>query len=565
MQIRIVSFTKKGRELSERIEKAFPEHVFLRYKKGEDNLTEFTEAAFKGNNPLLFIGAMGIAVRTIAPFVEDKLKDPPVIVIDELGKHVIPILSGHIGGANELALSVAERIEAIPVVTTATDLNQAFSVDLFAKENNLEIVNREGIARTSMKALEGKPITISVQNYPPKNDVDVMVLDGLFIKSGLVVGVGCKRGKTTTEIQAFVDECLEMIGATKSDISAISSIDIKADEEGLIELSKELSVPFITFEKDLLEKVNGSFSSSDFVKSKVGVDNVCERSAVLARGKGAEILLKKQSRDGITVAIAGTKKDNKTIYVVGMGPGTEKLITPEAKEALDRADTIIGYTVYLDLLKNRYPEKEMLSTPMTKEVERCRICFREAAKGKSVAMVCSGDPGVYGMASIMHELLDEVNGNFRIKVIPGITAAMSGAAILGAPINHDFCVISLSDLLTPWELIERRLRAAAEGDLAIAIYNPSSRKRNDYLGRACSILAETIELNRPCGYVKNIGRDGETYRVCSMADLIEAESKGEIDMFTTVFIGNSQTRIIGDKLVTPRGYLSKPGVSNEKI
>lgn len=248
---------------------------------------------------------------------------------------------------------------------------------------------------------------------------------------------------------------------------------------------------------------------------------------------------------------------NKVINVVGMGPGTETMLTPQAKDALDRADVIIGYTVYLDLLKDRYPDKEMLSTPMTKEIERCKLCFSEAAKGKTVTMVCSGDPGVYGMASIMLELVEEAQDDFDIVVVPGITAAMSGAALLGAPLNHDFCVISLSDLLTPWNLIERRLRAAAEGDFAIAIYNPSSKKRNDYLAKACAILGETIEDDRLCGYVRNIGREGEEYRTCTLRDLIEFEKCDEIDMFTTVFIGNSETRIINERLVTPRGYRSK--------
>ena len=242
------------------------------------------------------------------------------------------------------------------------------------------------------------------------------------------------------------------------------------------------------------------------------------------------------------------------IYVVGIGPGTEKMLTPEAKEVIDSVDTIIGYTVYLDLLKDRYPDKEMLSTPMTKEIERCKMCFEEASKGKTVAMVCSGDPGVYGMASIMLELAGE---DFDIEIVPGITAAMSGASVLGAPLNHDFCVISLSDLLTPWDLIEKRLRAAASGDFAISIYNPSSKKRNDYIGRASKILGEIIEAERPCGYVRNIGREGEEYKVCTLKELAGLESSGEIDMFTTVFVGNSQTKVINGRLVTPRGYERK--------
>lgn len=245
--------------------------------------------------------------------------------------------------------------------------------------------------------------------------------------------------------------------------------------------------------------------------------------------------------------------DNKNsghIAVVGMGPGMESMMTQQALQALDEADVIVGYTVYLDLLGDRFEGKEFLSTPMKQEAERCRMAFAEAAKGKSVAMVCSGDAGIYGMASLMFEIKEELSADAAIEIIPGITAASSGAAVLGAPLNHDFCVISLSDLLTPWELIEKRLRAAAEGDFAVAIYNPSSKKRHDYLQKACDILLETAEPERACGYVRSIGRDGEEYHTCSLAELRNTS----VDMFTTVFIGNSQSRIIDGRLVTPRGY-----------
>jgi precorrin-3B C17-methyltransferase len=243
----------------------------------------------------------------------------------------------------------------------------------------------------------------------------------------------------------------------------------------------------------------------------------------------------------------------KKITVAGMGPGKESMMTKQALDALDAADVIVGYTVYLDLLGERFKDKEKLSTPMKQEAERCRMAFREAVKDKDVVMICSGDAGIYGMASLMFEIGEEpefAGEDVEIEVIPGITAASSGAAMLGAPLNHDFCVISLSDLLTPWNLIEKRLRAAAEGDFAIAIYNPSSKKRHDYLQKACDILLETVEPERACGYVRSIGRDGEEYFTCTLGELRDTE----VDMFTTVFIGNSQSRVIDGRLITPRGY-----------
>ena len=237
------------------------------------------------------------------------------------------------------------------------------------------------------------------------------------------------------------------------------------------------------------------------------------------------------------------------IYIVGMGPGKEEMMTGEALGALEQADVIIGYTVYVNLLGERFAGKELLSTPMRQEEQRCMLCFEKAAEGKQVALICSGDAGVYGLASLMFEI-GKSYPDIELQVIAGVTAANSGAAVLGAPLNHDFCVISLSDLLTPWEKIEKRLQAAAEGDFAMAIYNPSSHKRKDYLMKACDILLRVIEEERPCGYVENIGREGTGVVTCTLKELREAQ----VNMFTTVFVGNAGSEIINGKLVTKRGY-----------
>lgn len=239
----------------------------------------------------------------------------------------------------------------------------------------------------------------------------------------------------------------------------------------------------------------------------------------------------------------------KRIYIVGIGPGREDMMTGEALAALKRADVIIGYTLYLQLLGEQFRGKKMLSTPMRQETERCELCFREAEKGLQVALICSGDAGIYGLAGLMYEI-GRSYPETELMVIPGITAATGGAAVLGAPLNHDFCIISLSDLLTPWEKIEKRLKAAAEGDFAIAIYNPSSRRRKGYLRKACDILLESMEGERACGYVENIGRKGTRAEVCTLKELRNVEA----NMFITVFIGNSDSEIINGKLVTKRGY-----------
>ena len=239
------------------------------------------------------------------------------------------------------------------------------------------------------------------------------------------------------------------------------------------------------------------------------------------------------------------------IYIVGMGPGNRGMMTGDAYEAVSAADVIVGYTVYTELMAKIVPGKKFVSTPMRHEIERCRRCFELAKEGRRVALICSGDAGVYGLAAPMLEMAADYP-DIDIAVVPGITAANSGAAVLGAPLCHDYCVISLSDLLTPWPVIERRLRAAVLGDFAIAIYNPSSHKRKDYLQRACTILINAgVKPDRACGYVKNIGREGTLKTCCTLEELWNAD----VNMFTTVFVGNSQTRVIDGRLVTPRGYV----------
>ena len=238
------------------------------------------------------------------------------------------------------------------------------------------------------------------------------------------------------------------------------------------------------------------------------------------------------------------------VYVVGLGPGNARFLTAQAQAALQAADVLCGYTVYIDLVRPLYPDKEVYTTGMTKEIDRCRWALETAQSGKTVALVCSGDAGVYGMASPLLELAQSYPA-VTVEIVPGLTAALSGGAVLGAPLAHDFCVISLSDRLTPWAVIEKRLACAAAGDFSIALYNPSSRGRADYLQKAVHILlANGKGPQTVCGIVRSIGRAGETARLLPLAEL----ENTPVDMFTTVFIGNAATRVLGGKMVTPRGY-----------
>lgn len=237
------------------------------------------------------------------------------------------------------------------------------------------------------------------------------------------------------------------------------------------------------------------------------------------------------------------------IYIVGIGPGSYEQMTIQAVRTLEQCDTIIGYPVYVDLIKPHFPEKEYLSTPMTQEVERCKMCFEEAGKGKTTAIVCSGDAGVYGMTGLMH-IIGKEYPDIALETVCGVTSAISGAALLGAPLIQDFAVISLSDLLTPWEKIEKRILAAAQADMIICLYNPSSHRRHDFLQKACDLVLRYAAEDTVCGIAENIGREGETCSLYALKELREVP----VNMFTTVFIGNSQTTVVNGKMVTLRGY-----------
>ncbi|MCR5607999.1 MAG: precorrin-3B C(17)-methyltransferase [Lachnospiraceae bacterium] len=593
--INIICFTKKGMITGEKIKNIVNEECSLYVKSSyvgdsdmvkeainvEESLKEWTKKHFKTNDTIIFVSATGIAVRAISECVNNKLEDSAVLVIDEGGNFVIPVLSGHIGGANDMAYRIANSLKASPVITTATDIHNAFAVDIFAKNNNLIISNKDDIKKISSKVLAGYTITMSIEcgyvdkikgipevihriSYPPKEYVDIVISGeerefnaGIVLKprkKKFILGVGCKKGTDTDKFESYIKETLANNNIDLSEILKIASIDIKCNEEAIVSFSKKYGLTFETYTAEELNEIKGEFSSSDFVKSQVGVDNVCERAAMCGTGGNGKLILKKQACDGMTVAIGEVNKDdNKVkkphISIVGIGPGKEDMMTVRALNVLDNSDVIVGYTVYLSLLGERFKDKRMLSTPMRKEVDRCRMAYEEALKGYNVSVICSGDAGVYGMASLMYELLEEYKG-VDIEVVAGITSACSGAAVLGAPVNHDFCVISLSDALTPWELIEKRLEAAAKADFAMAIYNPSSHKRPDYLLKACDILLKYIDKDRVCGYVKNIERDGMEYNTCTLGELRETK----VDMFTTVFVGNSLSKIASGKMITKRGY-----------
>lgn len=334
--LNIISFTKKGMSLQLRIKELLSDEYTIKlfakcdnydeYKMSiSDNATsnndeivqvcesikEFAYQMMMSREPLIFVGAIGIAVRSIADGIKDKLTDSPVIVIDEKGSFVIPILSGHVGGANDLAIAICKAIDAIPVITTATDIENAFSVDLFAKENNLAIVNRDGIAKVSAKALEDKPIRLSIENYPP-TDIDVLIsTDEKKLTLGTInlcpkkyaLGVGCRKGTDSKKLERFIDETLSQNGIDKKLVGAIGSIDLKANEKAIIDYANTNRMPYITFTAQLLSQAKGEYEESEFVAENTGVGNVCERVAMLLTGNRGSIVIRKIKQDGMTLAI----------------------------------------------------------------------------------------------------------------------------------------------------------------------------------------------------------------------------------------------------------------------
>jgi len=313
----IICFTPKGRAIIDKLNNEAqlhgiaPANVFECFGAASGTLDKFVKSGFAENHALIFVGATGIAVRAVSPYVADKMSDSPVVVIDDAGQFVIPILSGHVGGANKLAIILARLIGAIPVITTSTDVNGAFSVDVFAEENHLTIKNREGIRKVSAKAIEGKPVTISIKDYPPKDKVDITIADEtdaeytlLLSPKKYTIGIGLKKDRDPDDVEKFIFDTLNVNNINICDVYAVCTIDIKQDEPAIVRFCSKYRIPLITFEAPVLARCEGDFTSSEFVKETVGVDNVCERAALLGAGSGGSIYMKRQAYEGMTVAIA---------------------------------------------------------------------------------------------------------------------------------------------------------------------------------------------------------------------------------------------------------------------
>ncbi len=574
-RIKVIAFTQKGVELAKRVQAVLEDasvELFAHERFSSDNVLSidsaksFTQRYFDLSDALIFIGAAGIAVRSIAPYLVSKTSDPAVLVMDEAGSFIIPILSGHLGGSTKLADKLSDAIGACAVQTTASEVRGIQAVDSWAKEHQMHIDNPEEIVSVSSARLDGKEVGVAVT----ERLMPAPFKKTLFLRpKNLVLGLGCKKGADPKMVRDFILESLEDEGLSLNSVFALASIDIKATEPALIEFCEEFGLEFKTYSKNELNTVKNYVSKSDFVKSTVGVDCVCEKSALLAAGPTSELLVSKLVKSSLaTLAIAHLPAQSlesdfskeelghkNWLALVGIGPGSFLDMTRRAYETLNQADYIIAYKRYIDLIKDEFPQARYINSFMKKEIERCKEAL-ELSKDAKVALISSGDVGIYGMSALVYELMDSYPEykDARVIAVSGVTAASASANLLGAPLSNDFACISLSNLLTPWEDITKRLTFCAKADIPIVLYNPRSKGRPDLLDQALKIIADVRDgSDFYIGLVKNASREGELVKVSKYTDF----KSNEVDMLSCLIIASSQTVMMQNYLVTPRGYRKK--------
>jgi cobalt-precorrin 5A hydrolase/precorrin-3B C17-methyltransferase len=517
---------------------------------------------------VLFL-ATGAAVRIVAPLLGDKATDPSVVCVDEAGRFAVALCGGHAGGANDLAHQVAGILGARPVVTTATD-----AVGLPALDQLPGLAAAGDVAGVTTAVLDGRPpLVVNELGWPlppglaagagsagcvPERttraglavvtDRAVPAAPGLVAlhPPSLVVGVGASTDAPPAEVAALVDDALGRAGLARASVGEVATIDRRAADPAVT----GLGLPVRAFGAGELAGVAVP-SPSPVVAAAVGTPSVAEAAALLAAGAGSELVVPKRASAHATVAVARRRRPRGRLAVVGLGPGHPRHRTPAAEAEVRAADVVVGYGPYLDQCADLLDaHHEVVRSPIGDEVVRAKQALAEAGAGRRVALVSSGDPGVYAMATVALELAAEEGVDADVEVVPGVTAALATAAVLGAPLAHDHAVISLSDLLTPWPAIESRLRAAASADLVVALYNPRSRGRSWQLDAARRVLLEHRAPSTPVGVVTDASRPGQRVELTTLADL-DPESVG---MTTCVVVGSSATRVAGGRMVTPRGY-----------
>jgi cobalt-precorrin 5A hydrolase/precorrin-3B C17-methyltransferase len=556
-----------------------------------ENAARHIAGLFREGRPIIAIMASGAIIRILSPLLADKKAEPPVIAVAEDGSSVVPLLGGHYG-ANELASIIAAKVSGHAAITTAGDIR--FGVALDAPPEGYSLANPE-YAKTVMAALlngekaelSGEAPWLAGSNLPISGDGKVKItitdlvkepghFELVFHPKVLALGIGCERGCDPNEALATARQALAAGDFTEQSVGVVVSLDLKADEAAVHLVAETLGCPARFFDAGTLETEAPRLENpSDVVFAEVGCHGVAEGAALAAVGPEGTLAVAKVKSARATAAIAKSTtplvapslpgRARGRIFVVGIGPGSQDWRSPEVSALVSRATDLVGYSLYLDLLGPLANGKVRHAYDLGAEEERVRRAMELAGEGRNVALVCSGDAGIYAMATLVFELIDkggvsDAARRIGIEVSPGISALQAAAARAGAPLGHDFCTISLSDLLTPWDVIQKRVHAAAQADFVIAFYNPVSRKRRTQLAHARDVLMEYRSVDTPVILATNLGRDGEKVRIVPLGEL----NIDDVDMLTVVIVGSSQSRVVetGDGkrwVYTPRGYSDKSG------
>ncbi len=549
------------------------------------NALDHTRDLFAAGIPVIGVCASGILIRAVAPLLSDKKTEPPVLSVSDDGSVVIPLLGGH-RGANRLATKIAETLNAKAAVTTAGDV--ALGIALDEPPLGWKLANPEDakdamalMLNTGAPRIEGQniwgiaagdgPVALSTGTSPVETGPQKLA----YHPQKFALGLGCARGCDPDEMWDLVQDTLSKAALAPEGISCVGSLDLKADEPAMIEVAKRLQVPFHVFSATELDALSDRLENpSDVVFQEVGCHGVSEAAALALAGAQANLIVPKTKTANATCAIAQaeqpivefTGRSRGRLSIIGIGPGQSSWRTPEASKLVAEAEELVGYGLYIDLLGPLAHGKTRSDFPLGGEEDRCRYALEQAGQGKNVALICSGDAGIYAMGALVFELLDrgpEAQGVSdaarRVDVIstPGVSALQGAAARAGAPLGHDFCAISLSDLLTPRDDILKRLKAAAEGDFVIAFYNPVSKRRRTLLAEARDILLKHRPADTPVMLASSLGRPEEYVRYRKLSEL----DVDEVDMLTVVLVGSSHSKLAqlgeGPRMYTPRGYARK--------
>lgn len=595
--IAVIAVSPAGEAVARRLAAALP-GARLHGRRGRiaacDELFDDTVAhlrrLFAAGVPIVGVCSAGILIRAVAPLLADKTAEPPLLAVSADGASVVPLVGGH-HGANRMAAAIAEVLGGHAAITTAGDTALGLALD--EPPDGWTVANPEAAKAVAAALLAGKPVRLQVDcgdagwlrapGLGDSGEFTVRVTDRMAADDGaltlhppvLALGVGCERGADADEVIGLAERSLAEAGLAPAAIACVASLELKADEPAVHALAARLGVPARFFTAAELEAEGPRLANpSDIVFRETGCHGVAEGSALAAAGPDSRLVMAKHKSARATCAVArvnpatGTAIDaartgraRGRLTVVGIGPGDAAWRTNEVDAVIAGATDLVGYGLYLDLLGNAADGKTRHDGAMGAEEDRTRRALDLAAEGRQVALVCSGDAGIYALATLVFELMDRENraewNRLEIIVAPGVSALQAASARAGAVINHDFCTISLSDLLTPWPVIEERVKAAAAGDFVIAFYNPVSQRRRHQLPAALGILAQQRPPTTPVVIARNLGRPGEMLEVTTLAGL-DPET---VDMLTIVLVGNSETRVMhqGPKcwVYTPRGYAGK--------